>query len=223
MDRTNTTWFMFLGLAIVGVIIYSTAYVTGGDLNPNNTPSPTMRTLDEIYKNIQPGLPSDWLPYPKEQQVTGAGAIHMAVRGQVQGDIQGSCTAGPKERNNTSVVVGLGHEILVPTDAASGLPSGRRQHKPLIVTKYIDKSTPLLYTALVNNENLTRVELRFYRTNDKGLDELYYIIRLTNARINDSKIAGPNIEQISFVYQRIEWIWINGEVTAMDDWEASPA
>jgi len=48
------------------------------------------------------------------------------------------------------------------------------------------------------------------------------MIRLTNARINDSKTAGPNIEQISFVYQRIEWIWINGEITAMDDWETNP-
>ncbi|MEN6309759.1 MAG: type VI secretion system tube protein TssD [Anaerohalosphaeraceae bacterium] len=221
MNDQRTRIFM-AALVLVCLAGLLTCYVTGGDLNPNNTPSPTMRTLDELYKNIQPGLPSDWLPYPKEQQVAGVGAIHMAVRGQVQGDIQGSCTAGPKERTNTSVVVGLGHEILVPTDAASGLPTGRRQHKPLIVTKYVDKATPLLYTALVNNENLTRVELRFYRTNDKGLDELYYMIRLTNARISDNKTAGPNIEQISFAYQRIEWIWINGEITAMDDWEASP-
>ena len=29
-------------------------------------------------------------------------------------------------------------------DAASGLPTGKRQHKPLVVTKEVDKSTPKL-------------------------------------------------------------------------------
>jgi type VI protein secretion system component Hcp len=29
-------------------------------------------------------------------------------------------------------------------DPASGLPTGKRQHKPLFITKQIDKATPLL-------------------------------------------------------------------------------
>ena len=43
--------FVLMGIAIC---------VIGGDLNPGNTPSPTMRTLDELYKNIQPGA-AVWL------------------------------------------------------------------------------------------------------------------------------------------------------------------
>ncbi|MCB1185762.1 type VI secretion system tube protein Hcp [bacterium] len=43
-------------------------------------------------------------------------------------------------------------------DAASGLPTGKRQHKPLTITKELDKSTPLLYNILVNNENISEVE-----------------------------------------------------------------
>ena len=54
----------FSAVLILLSAILITAYVTGGDLNPGNAPSPTMRTLDELYKNIQPGLPSDWKPYP---------------------------------------------------------------------------------------------------------------------------------------------------------------
>ena len=31
----------------------------------------------------------------------------------------------------------------------------------------------------------------------------------------------PEYEEITFTYQRIEWIWTDGGVTAMDDWESS--
>ena len=83
------------------------------------------------------------------------------MTGQKQGEITGSCTF--KGRDGTSVVVGLSHSIVSPRDPASGLPTGKRQHKPLVITKYIDKATPLLYNTLVMNENLTPVMLSFYR------------------------------------------------------------
>jgi hypothetical protein len=34
--------------------------------------------------------------------------------------------------------------IVSPRDAASGLPTGKRQHKPIVITKELDKSSPLL-------------------------------------------------------------------------------
>jgi hypothetical protein len=34
--------------------------------------------------------------------------------------------------------------VVSPRDAASGLPTGKRMHKPFIITKELDKSTPLL-------------------------------------------------------------------------------
>lgn len=33
-------------------------------------------------------------------------------------------------------------EIVSPRDAASGLPTGKRQHKPFVITKELDKSSP---------------------------------------------------------------------------------
>ncbi len=36
------------------------------------------------------------------------------------------------------------HEVKSPRDAASGQATGKRMHKPLVVTKELDKSTPLL-------------------------------------------------------------------------------
>lgn len=34
--------------------------------------------------------------------------------------------------------------VVSPRDAASGLPTGKRQHKPMVITKELDKSSPLL-------------------------------------------------------------------------------
>lgn len=44
---------------------------------------------------------------------------------------------------------------LFARDAASGLPTGKRQHKPIQITKQVDKSSPLIMSALVNNEEST--------------------------------------------------------------------
>ena len=55
------------------------------------------------------------------------------------------------------------HEVISPRDAASGLPTGKRQHKPLSVTGMVDKATPILYNILVNNENITDFALRLWR------------------------------------------------------------
>jgi hypothetical protein len=35
-------------------------------------------------------------------------------------------------------------EIVSPRDAASGLPTGKRQHKPFVITMELDKSSPVL-------------------------------------------------------------------------------
>ena len=40
---------------------------------------------------------------------------------------------------------------------ATGLATGKRQHKPFTITKELDKSTPLLMRAIYTNETLTSV------------------------------------------------------------------
>lgn len=174
--------------------------VIGGNLNPTNTPAPTMRTLDELYKNIQPGLPSDWRPYPLESQTTGADAVHLWIEGGFP--IAGSCTAQQKE--NSIVVVGLGHEVDLPYDPSSGAATGHLVHSPLVITKCIDKSSPQLYRACAEGRAMD-LTLRFYRTAAHGQEEQYYTIEMHNARIVNIRMAFPNIEQVSFVYETIRW------------------
>lgn len=158
-------------------------------------------------------------------------ALHayMKILGEIQGEIRGSIKLNGRE--DMLMVIACEHEVISPRDAASGLPTGKRQHKPITITKEIDQASPLLMNAMVNNENLTEVELQFWRPLKRGIEIPYYEIKLTNAAISgihlemldknypENMAHGVN-EQISFCYQKIEWVFVKDGISAEDDWEA---
>jgi type VI secretion system secreted protein Hcp len=47
-------------------------------------------------------------------------------------------------------------------------------------------------------------------------------IELTNASVASRTENGP-YETVSFTYQKITWTWLDGNITAQDDWEAPVA
>lgn len=157
------------------------------------------------------------------QATNAAETIRMTVTGQTSGAIQGDRADGKID------TLAFQHEIVSPRDAASGLPTGRRQHQPITIVKAIDKATPLLHKLLTNNEN-AQVVLDFYRKNAQtGDPEKYYTITLLNASVSSIRDWKPNtrdlsadragdLEEISFTYQRITWTYTKGGVTHSDDW-----
>ena len=64
---------------------------------------------------------------------------YLSLSGDTQGDIKGSVTQTGRE--DTIEIYGWNHEVISPRDAASGLPTGKRQHKPLVITKAIGAVT----------------------------------------------------------------------------------
>ena len=153
---------------------------------------------------------------------------HLRMVGQKSGKIQGSVTQ--KGREGTSAVIAMSHEIDVPRDSATGQATGKRQHRPLTITKELDRASPALRQVLTNNETLTTVDLLFYRSDRTiGSEVQYFTIRLTNASITAIDMAMPNnkhadlasletYEDVSFVYQKIEWTWLENNAVASDDW-----
>ena len=131
----------------------------------------------------------------------------MSLEGENQGNIQGSCTSQNKE--DTIIIIGMGHQVSVPTDPESGMVTGTVGSGQFYVTKYVDKSSPKLYSALCEGEHLSEVELRFYRTDNAGQEEYYYTVLLTDAIIVSIRTAFPNLEEIAFSAQRIKWTWEN--------------
>ncbi len=117
--------------------------------------------------------------------------------------------------SNTPIdVTAVSHEIVSPRDPASGLPTGKRQHKPISITTEWGASTPLFLNALVNNETLTSVLIGLLRNGSQVAT-----IKLTNASVSNYVQHGGYVT-ISFTYQKITWTWVDGGITAQDDWEA---
>jgi type VI secretion system secreted protein Hcp len=188
-----------------------------GELTPSSAPAPTMHSLDEIYSKIDEKAAAD----PDHSQGSEASFIHMTLTGETSGLVNGSSTAPGRE--DTIALIGFSHEVISPRDAASGLPTGKRQHKPLNVTKFIDKSTPILFHILASNENITELEITFYRSAVDGSQEPYYRIELVNASIAGIRTEYPNLETVTFAYQKVIWTWVDGGITAEDDWETPVA
>ena len=146
---------------------------------------------------------------PSPNAIQGSFTATGAKQGPITGD-------GP---GGTIVLAEASHAIVSPRDAASGLPTGKRQHKPFVISKPLDKSTPLLMKALVNNENLSAVTFSFRRG---GSATPYMTVKLTDASVSSNEQTGE-IEIIQLTYRKIEWTWVDGGVTAQDDWEAPVA
>lgn len=108
-------------------------------------------------------------------------------------------------------VSGYGHEIVTSSDPASGLPTGKRQHTALVITKDLDASTPRLIQALVTNEILKTVELTFRHGTTPVAT-----VKLTNA-VAKKYSAADERETWAFAYQGIEWTY--GKSVATDAWQ----
>jgi type VI secretion system secreted protein Hcp len=148
----------------------------------------------------------------------------MRIKGK-SGDIKGGATQ--KGREGMIIVDAIDHSVVVPLDASSGLASGRRSHKPIVITKGIDKSSPALHQALAQNEVLSEVTIQFFDAGRDGVERNHYTIVLKNARVaglrhvmldnnKPDQARLPAYEELSLVYESITWTWNDGGLTATD-------
>ena len=161
---------------------------------------------------------------------------YLSVEGEAQGNLSqgattedsvgGSYQAGHEDE---IMVVAWAHNVMIPRDPASGQPTGARVHNPLHITKYLDKSSPLLFGALCSAERLS-CTLKVNRINAAlGSEEHFYTIKLTGAVLVDVQSESfPTyqeqtsnyhpVEHLQFTYSRIEWIHEAAGTMAEDDW-----
>ena len=158
---------------------------------------------------------------------------YLTLKGQKQGEVKGSVTQ--KGREGKINVIAVSHSIVSPRDPQSGLPTGQRQHKPFVITKELDRSSPILYNILCTNEIITEWTLQFWTPQIRaatggGSEVQHYTVKLTNANIASINFVQPNVrdpnlvkfaeyEEVAFTYEKIEWTWVEGGITAEDGWE----
>ncbi len=151
---------------------------------------------------------------------------NLIITGEEQGLIEGSCEL--EEREGTILVQAFDHTVEVPTDE-QGIAAGRRVHRPIMITKEIDRSTPMLYQALCTSELLTEVKLDWYRIDGTGTQELYFSMLMENALITRIHPWVPNVldranetlkhmEDVSISYEKIIWTWEPDGIEFEDAW-----
>ena len=161
------------------------------------------------------------------QSSSANSTVLMRVTGQKQGFIRGEVTQ--KGREGQHRLLAYSHEIVSPRDAASGLPTGKRQHQPFRIVKLLNEGSPLLLTAMTTSENLTSVIIDVWTPGATGAEIKLMTYTLTNARIvslrpwmpNHSDASAqtyPPAEEIAFTYQRISVMYQPGGIESTDDW-----
>jgi len=151
------------------------------------------------------------------------GLIFVTIEGTRQGKFKGE-SLRPNAADRIEAL-SVSYEVQSQHDLATGQASGKRQHKPLSITKEWGAASPQLFQALVTNEVLKTVVIEFIGVARDGRPEVAHSIRLTNATVShmreftEKEQAGLRpLEEVSFTFQRIEITNNRGHTTATDDW-----
>jgi len=145
-------------------------------------------------------------------------------------DVQGESTQTSEGRENSIECTYFESELMTAREVQTGQATGRRQHKPLLIKKAIDKSTPLIAKALTKNSKI-EAEFKFYRPNPAGdgTTQHFYTVKISDGRVGSQKMlnvwsrpgdphADPAQEEVTFVFQTIMWRYEDGGVEHEDKW-----
>jgi type VI secretion system secreted protein Hcp len=133
----------------------------------------------------------------------------MTLVGQKQGKIKGASTKGKGGGKSSDVIeiIEFDFGLESPRDAASGLPTGKRQHKPIVIVREVDAASPLLWQALCTNEAFQLAELSFARPSGGGKSSSIQKINLTNGIIrsitHSPNSGGKRRERITMEYDTL--------------------
>lgn len=143
-----------------------------------------------------------------------------------------------KGREKHIPIIAFNHEIVSPRDPASGLPTGKRQHKPITILFELDRTLPMWNQALARNDTFPKMKYNFW-VNRKidtvgsasGTEVLAYTIELVNATVCSTETIMLNNKnpdlmryevamRAQLTYQKITWTWKDGGISGDDDWES---
>jgi type VI secretion system secreted protein Hcp len=127
-------------------------------------------------------------------------------------------------------VYGYNHEVIAPIDLATGQASGKRQHRPFKILKRLSRNSSQFANAWTRNQAIRSAEFKVFGNDpDTGERLQIYVYKFTNLRIisirdwtantfDPNTAAQPSYQEISFVYQTIEWQALPDGPVAQDSW-----
>ena len=156
---------------------------------------------------------------------------YMSITGKKQGLISSGCSSQDSIGNKCQIghfdeimVLAYSHDMVAGSDGT--VTGGRGQHRPVVITKNIDKSSPLISGALHDGEEVECV-IDFYRTSPIGSQEKYFVVRLSGARIAYINFQVPHVinmsegqaqEVVAIRYRDITWTHVGAGTSAHSSW-----
>lgn len=144
----------------------------------------------------------------------------LTIKGQKQGQIGES----EKGKPDGFDILDLSANVTSPRDAASGLPTGKRQHKPISMSIPVSAHTVSLFGAIVNNERVDG-EIIFYK--DDLYQSKYMTIKFDSGSLASWETKFSSVHEHMFVlnitltFSKITITSFDPGVEASDDWETS--
>ncbi|CAB3746019.1 type VI secretion system tube protein TssD [Paraburkholderia solisilvae] len=137
-------------------------------------------------------------------------------------------------REGSIEVLSLTHGVDAPVDHHTGKLMGTHSHRSMTFEKEIDRSSPLLYQAIVRGNTLNSAVLRWYRTNDAGQEENYFTMSMKNVKLASIAPRLKNIKEQEHVhrnhfeivelrYGEITWNYHDGNLLFADTWRTVQA
>jgi type VI secretion system secreted protein Hcp len=149
--------------------------------------------------------------------------LYVKVVGKKQGTFKGDGLTA-KAHLDQMLASAFDYGLVSPRDLATGQASGKRQQKPVVITKEWGPSMPQFLQAAATNEQLTKVTMEFWDTDVKGIQRLHFVVTLTNATVSEVKqrLASDLLtEDLSFTFQKITVEDKIGKTIFMDDWSGA--
>lgn len=124
------------------------------------------------------------------------------------GDIKGE--SNDASHKDWVDVLSYSHGMTNMGSETHGGESGKPSHEDFVIVKKLDKSSPKLYEALNTGEHIPEVRIELIRKGEAKQKFMEY--KLTDVLITSTKIEGDTsetapVEQVSFSYSKIEWIY----------------
>jgi type VI secretion system secreted protein Hcp len=148
-------------------------------------------------------------------------------------DIPGDSTVTSLGRENSIECLEYRDSVMTPTEASSGMAAGRRSYAPIKILKRLDRSTPLLFKALCNNEAIEAI-FRFFRPDPAGtgVEQHFFTVEIKSGHISKIERVSPNpvhavsanepaYEEVSFVFGTIKATYEDGGIEHEDAWQQS--
>ena len=151
---------------------------------------------------------------------------YLYITGVKTGQVKGNVTQ--KGRENSIMIIAF--EQMTKTEMATA--TGKRNVGPIVITKEVDKSSPVLRQMLNTNESIKEAYIRFWTPGATGKEIQHYTVKLTQARIVSLKTVMANnkipsnmqlkeYEEITIIYGRAEWTWMDGGIMTVEDASSS--